>query len=305
MTQVSITSAALSDVGHRRKENQDNYLVTDGLFLVADGMGGGVSGQAASAMALEKFGALATQSTRTKAGIGECFAQAQLTVRALGDQQGAVAGTTLTGLVLKDLTCLDADANSWYVVNVGDSRTYHLSPSTTPDGWDASSFLQITHDHSERQEAIDSGRMLPEVANRVVPRNIITQAIGSPNGISPDYFQADLIGRFVVCSDGVHSELADTGIAAVASLALPPGDIAHRLVDSALEAGGHDNITVVVVDVLPRKTSPTDTNTGDTLARGTVKEWSMSVIGPNEDIDSLNDSTLETLRTTQAQDNGD
>jgi serine/threonine protein phosphatase PrpC len=117
-----------------------------------------------------------------------------------------------------------------------------------------------------------------------------------------------LTGRFVVCSDGVHSELADAGIAAVASLALPPSDIAHRLVDSALEVGGHDNITVVVVDVLPRKTPATGadtTDTGDTLTRGTVKEWSMSVIGPNEDIDSLNDSTLETLRTTQAQDNDD
>jgi serine/threonine protein phosphatase PrpC len=197
MTQVSITSAALSDVGLRREENQDSYLVSDGVFLVADGMGGGVSGQVASATTLEKMNALTTIATRTRTDIDTCLAQAQYAVRDIGERQNAVSGTTLTGLILKDLTTLDSDKNAWYVVNVGDSRTYHLNSLTSgnPEAqrqWDIDSFLQITHDHSERQEAIDSGRLLPDVANRIVPRNIITQAIGSPNGVSPDYFQADV-----------------------------------------------------------------------------------------------------------------
>lgn len=330
MTQVSITSAALSDVG-RRRENQDNYLAADGLFLVADGMGGGVSGQDASATTLSIMEDLSTASTRTRDLIDAHFLQSQEALRSLGEQQGAVAGTTLTGLILKDTTTLDSSKNSWYVINVGDSRTYHLSaatPSTaaTPTiegspateitaptegpapaqnaapiqntqnaastGWNRSSFMQITHDHSERQEVIDSGKMLPHIAEQVVPRNIITQAIGSPNGIAPDYFQADLTGRFIICSDGVHSELTDSAIADIAARAETAETTAHHLLDAALAAGGRDNITVIVVDVVPQNPTP-PTGSADEAA------WSVSTIGPGEDIDTMNDSTLETLRTTQ------
>lgn len=333
MTQVSITSAALSDVGHRRHENQDNYLVSDGLFLVADGMGGGVSGQAASATALDIMGDLTTVSTRTREAIDTRLFHAQEAVRSLGEQQAAVAGTTLTGLILKDISTLDADKNSWYVVNVGDSRTYHLSAAADGTGaWDRASFLQITHDHSERQEAIDSGRMLPQVASQLVPRNIITQAIGSPHGIDPDYFRAGLEGRFVICSDGVHSELTDSAIAEVVSRHESAEESARHLLDAALAAGGRDNITVIIVDVLPvacdaesttcndaeipaGEVAGTDAgfsdgtggvgaNGGAGTGTGTgagTREWKVSTIGPGEDIDSMNDSTLETLRTTQAQ----
>lgn len=295
MTQVSMTSAALSDVGLRRKENQDGYLVSDGLFLVADGMGGGVSGQEASATALSALSALEKTTTRTRNAIDSCFRSAQQQVRELGAARNAVAGTTLTGLILKDLITLDSEKNAWYVVNVGDSRTYHLNALPSSPGeetaWDVSSFMQITHDHSERQEAIDSGRLLPQIANQIVPRNIITQAVGSPNGIAPDYFHASLLGRFIICSDGVHSELSDAGIAHLASQALPPKDVAREIVESSLNAGGHDNTTVIVVDV----TVP------NTAAEGSTPNWQASVIGPGEDIDSMNDSTLETLRTTRAQ----
>lgn len=293
MTQVSMTSAALSDVGLRRKENQDGYLVSDGLFLVADGMGGGVSGQEASATALQAMSSLTTSTTRTREAIDECFSLAQQQVRELGKAQDAVAGTTMTGLILKDLTTLDPEKNAWYVVNVGDSRTYHLNAVATSGdtAWDSTSFMQITHDHSERQEAIDSGRLLPQIANQIVPRNIITQAVGSPNGIAPDYFRANLPGRFIICSDGVHSELSDASIAHIASQSLPPKEIAHQIVNSALKAGGHDNTTVIVVDVtLPRTGSDDD-----------APVWGVSTIGPGEDIDSMNDSTLETLRTTRTQ----
>jgi serine/threonine protein phosphatase PrpC len=299
------------------------------MFLVADGMGGGVSGQVASATALEKLNALTTVTTRTRDDIDECLLQAQKEVRDLGLAQNAVSGTTLTGLILKDLTTLDSDKNSWYIVNVGDSRTYHLN-ADGHGGWDAQSFLQITHDHSERQEAIDSGRLLPDMANRLVPRNIITQAVGSPSGIAPDYFQADLTGRFVVCSDGIHSELTDDQISTIVSQSDSPSDISHALVDAAMAQGGHDNITVIVVDV---DTADTDASAEDAaddatldphsdaagatisdtattaaipatsrkLAPTPADSWSMSVIGPGEDIDSMNDSTLETLRTTRAQ----
>ncbi|MCI1935887.1 MAG: serine/threonine-protein phosphatase [Bifidobacteriaceae bacterium] len=325
MTQVSITSAALSDVGRRRRENQDNYLAADGLFLVADGMGGGVSGQDASATTLSIMEDLSTVSTRTRDLIDAHFLQSQDALRSLGEQQGAVAGTTLTGLILKDTTTLDSSKNSWYVINVGDSRTYHLSAATpttavTPPiegvttaegtapaqnaaptqnnqdtasaGWNRSSFMQITHDHSERQEVIDSGKMLPHIAEQVVPRNIITQAIGSPNGIAPDYFQADLAGRFIICSDGVHSELTDSAIADIAARTETAETTAQHLLDAALAAGGRDNITVIVVDVIPQDPTPLTDSADET-------DWSVSTIGPGEDIDTMNDSTLETLRTTQ------
>lgn len=129
----------------------------------------------------------------------------------MGESLGGIAGTTISGVIMPadidDMTAHAADANSTadgndscYIVNIGDSRTYHMC-AAEDGGWDASTFTRITRDHSERQNAIDSGEMLPEEALRNIPRNIITQCIGAPNGIAPDYYAADAFGRFIICSD--------------------------------------------------------------------------------------------------------
>lgn len=291
MARVHITGAAVSDIGLHRRDNEDSYIAQDGLYLVADGMGGGIDGRAASAEIIQQIARLSGTSIRSRAVINECIQNAQQALTRIGAQQGAMAGTTLSGLILKDTSTLDPDQNAWYVVNIGDSRTYHLNRSA--HGWDASSLVQVTRDHSRRQEAIDSGRLLPDQARELVPRNIITQAVGSPQGVVADFYRADVEGRFIICSDGVYSELSPAQLTTVSAEALDPKSVAQDLVNAALDAGGNDNATVVVVDVTQ------DVPDVAVSLGGTEKDWNASILADSEEIDTLNDSTLETLRTTE------
>lgn len=164
-----------------------------------------------------------------------------------------------------------------YVVNVGDSRTYHLE--ARDDGsWNEQSLTQITHDHSSRQEAIDRG-MSVEEATRTIARNMITQCIGAPNGIAPDIFVVQASGRFIICSDGLHGELTDDTIAKVAASHEQAEHAAQALIQAALAAGGSDNVTVIVVDIC---------NDMHTMP------WSGVHLDDYEDVDSEMDATIET-----------
>ncbi|MEE1324342.1 MAG: protein phosphatase 2C domain-containing protein [Bifidobacteriaceae bacterium] len=300
MPHVAIDSSALSDIGLKRHDNQDSYLNDSGLYLVADGMGGGVSGRAASATALSCLGRLSNTPIRSRSMIESCIQEAQQQVLGIGETKNSVAGTTLTGLILKDTRIDDALDGSWYVVNIGDSRTYHANRSLD-GGWDVASFSQLTHDHSQRQQVIDSGQMLPEAAERLVPRNIITRAIGSPDGVQPDFFKADLPGRFVICSDGVYSMLTQERMAALSTLNLPADDVAHRLIEAALDGGGDDNATVVVVDVTEAdEDTELVVHPMDETPGATEQEWEVVRLSETEDIDSMDDSTLENLRMQTA-----
>ncbi|MEE1297061.1 MAG: serine/threonine-protein phosphatase [Bifidobacterium sp.] len=141
-----------------------------------------------------------------------------------------------------------------FVVNVGDSRTYHLS--RFPDGsLNEQSFLQLTHDHSRRQEAIDHG-MDEQVATRTIARNVITQCVGAPGGIRPDIVAVRARGRFIICSDGLHGEVDDATIASIGASHADAREAAAALVDAALRAGGSDNVTVIVVDMPYRAAAP-------------------------------------------------
>lgn len=192
----------------------------------------------------------------------------------------------------------DADdqdfSDQTYVVNVGDSRTYHLSPLAHADVpatdiipvWDAASLIRITRDHSQRQEAIDSGQMLPEEAEATIPRNIITQCLGDPDGIMPDVYVADLTGRFIICSDGLHGEVPDEQIAAIAAAHSSPQEAVDALVAAALDAGGTDNITVIVADM--------------PLTEPEHHAFSAFRLDEGEDIGAIEDATLQTLRTIRS-----
>ncbi|MFC2698113.1 MAG: PP2C family protein-serine/threonine phosphatase, partial [Bifidobacterium dentium] len=236
---------------------------------------------------------LGAKAARNRHDIEETLNAAQREVLALGESLGGIAGTTISGVIMPadidDMTAHAADANSiadgndsCYIVNIGDSRTYHMC-AAEDGGWDASTFTRITRDHSERQNAIDSGEMLPEEALRNIPRNIITQCIGAPNGIAPDYYAADAFGRFIICSDGLHAEVDKERFAAIAAADNDPQTAADALVKAALRAGGNDNVTVVVVDMI----------TPSPIGR----EWTVGKLAEHEDIGDLQDGTLQTLRT--------
>lgn len=167
-----------SNIGLRRKDNQDSACAGNGVYVVCDGMGGGKGGKQASSDVAERFARLAELPTRDLDAIDETLILAQQEVLRLGEQLGGVAGTTISGVLLPtrvgdDAICSDERC---YIVNVGDSRTYHMRADGN-GAWLADSLTCITRDHSERQNAIDSGQMLPDEASRCIPRNIITQCV--------------------------------------------------------------------------------------------------------------------------------
>ena len=249
-------------------------------------MGGGKGGKQASSDVAERFARLAELPTRDLDAIDETLILAQQEVLRLGEQLGGVAGTTISGVLLPthvgdDAICSDERC---YIVNVGDSRTYHMRADGN-GAWLADSLTCITRDHSERQNAIDSGQMLPDEASRCIPRNIITQCVGAPAGIQPDWYAARADGRFIICSDGLHAQIGREQLAEIAATHADPQMAADMLVHAALNAGGRDNITVIVVDM--RSDMPCD------------EDWNVSKIGDDEDIDDALDGTLQTLRVIQ------
>jgi serine/threonine protein phosphatase PrpC len=232
--------SARSDVGAVRHVNEDAFLADDPVFAVADGMGGHARGELASRTALESLARTLTPGSRpTPDEVVAAIDEANAAVRALSgaDESGAaVAGTTLAGVIRVRLP--ERAADGWMVVNVGDSRVY---------AWDGSTLTRLTVDHSAVQELVDAG-LITEAQAAVHPeRNVITRALGAEDFVDTDTeLLSEAQGRvFVICSDGLTRELSDRRIAAI--LAERPEDPAGALVEAAVEAGGHDNVTVLVI----------------------------------------------------------
>jgi protein phosphatase len=141
-------------------------------------------------------------------------------------------GTTLVGLVVED-------RHVW-VLNVGDSRCYRLRNLHLE---------QLTLDHSLVEEQVRMGRMTPTEALHSPLRNVITRALGTQSQVTPDIFEleADPGDFFLLCSDGLTRELPDSQIERLLGADLPLEDLCSRLVNAAKKAGGHDNITCLLV----------------------------------------------------------
>lgn len=284
MNDLRISIATGTDVGKVRSDNQDTALNADGIYMVCDGMGGGVGGRQASAMTVRMLRSLEPLPLRSRGSIQQALDKAQDEVAQLGKRLNGIAGTTVTGLVLPSPPDCDSfdDAACWYVVNVGDSRTYHLDFDEV-GLTETTSICRITKDHSQRQEIIDSGIMTPEVANATIPRNVITQAVGAPEGIRPDFYAVDPSGRFIICSDGLYSEVGDERIATISRMNRTPRDAVDALIQAALDAGGADNVTVIVVDAVNSE-------------QADQRHWNATKLDDGEDIGSIGDGTLRNLR---------
>ncbi|ANF30410.1 hypothetical protein A0130_00775 [Leifsonia xyli] len=245
-----------SDTGAVRHVNEDSALAQDPVFVVADGMGGHARGDLASSTAVESLARTLQAGTRpTPDEVIRAIDEANAAVRALSgaDESGAaVAGTTLTGIVRVRVPELAAE--QWMVVNVGDSRVY---------SWDGRALRQLTVDHSAVQELVDAG-LISEAQAAVHPeRNVITRALGAEDFVDTDSALIPEQGRqiFLICSDGLTRELSDAQIAAI--LAEGPTDPAAALVAAANAAGGHDNITVIVVESVTGEDAPAPVDTRD------------------------------------------
>jgi len=234
-------AAAASDCGIKRSSNEDafGYSVEFGIFVVCDGMGGAAAGEIASSLAVEEMMRRLTGDARDKtAPLEETVTQAIHTAnevihsRARSNVQISGMGTTLVGLA--------AEGSRVLVFNVGDSRCYRLRSLRLE---------QISQDHSLVQEQVRMGRMTQAEALRSPLRSVITRALGTQKSVTPDLFElvAEPGDLFLLCSDGLTGELTDPLIESMLAVDLPLGELCARLVKAAKKAGGHDNITCLLV----------------------------------------------------------
>ena len=242
---IELTWSGLTHTGKRREANQDAFLTRYPLFVVADGMGGHIGGEIASASTVERLDGVAESGSVTPKSIEKALAKAVKDIAGHPETTDDGTGTTLTGVYLDT----GGHVPHWVTLNIGDSRVYLLR-----DG----AIAQITTDHSVVQELISSGRLSPEEAENHPYGNVITRAVGPSESVAPDYVRLDVVDadRFVICSDGLTKELTDYGIRHFLDEHADPGAAATAMMDAALENGGRDNITIVVLDVSVSSPAP-------------------------------------------------
>ncbi len=238
---LDLSWAASTDTGRRREVNQDAVLAEYPLFVVADGMGGHLGGEIASASTVDRLRAVVDNQTVSTKNIEKALSRAVKDIIAHPETTDEGTGTTLTGLYLETHT----DEPHWVTLNIGDSRVYLLR-----DG----EIVQVTTDHSVVQELIAAGRLSPEEAENHPYGNVITRAVGPSDSVKPDYLRLDVLDgdRFVICSDGLTKELTDFGIRHFLDNNANPAAAVEAMMAAALENGGRDNITIVVLDVARR-----------------------------------------------------
>jgi protein phosphatase len=227
-----------TSTGQIRQANEDFFLAVDGLFIVADGMGGHQAGEVASRLAVEtvreEFDSAGTDVLVSAVE----KANRELVSRSTDDPDLAGMGTTLCAMALVDIGGRDAVG----VVNVGDSRLYLLSEGE---------LRQITEDHSLVATLERQGRITAAEAAVHPQRNILTRALGIDGTVMVDSWEIiPVVGdRYLLCSDGLFNEVDENRISATLRQLADPGEAARELTRLANEGGGRDNITCVVVDV--------------------------------------------------------
>ncbi|MEE2751303.1 MAG: Stp1/IreP family PP2C-type Ser/Thr phosphatase [Myxococcota bacterium] len=249
---MRVTSCGITDVGMKRSNNEDNYLINDelNLFVVCDGMGGHVGGEYASAIAVNTVEEVLTtielrpddlpdadggpvEVTRSKLRYALRLAGKRIHEKATADPEYKGMGTTALVLLL--------DGNNAFVAHVGDSRGYLVRGGRIE---------QLTEDHSLVNEKVKAGVITLEEAQNHRLKNIITRSLGYQEEVKVDaQIKALKRGdRFLLCSDGL-SNLVSTAEIGEAVQRNGPQEAARTLVHMACERGGDDNITTVVVRV--------------------------------------------------------
>lgn len=235
-----LRSGAATDTGQVRSNNEDNLLVSERLFAVADGMGGHSAGEVASQVAIDALRA-AFNGDPTIDGLVDAVRRANDAVLAKADDDPELngMGTTLTAVALVP----GADGEELVVVNVGDSRTYLLRHGE---------LNQLTEDDSLVGQLVRDGRIDRHEARRHPQRNIVTKALGLDGRLDVDPLQLIPVEgeRLLLCSDGLSDEVDEDEIASILRQNSDPQSAARALVEMANERGGRDNVTVVVIDVV-------------------------------------------------------
>lgn len=236
---VTLAWASLTDVGHRREVNEDSLVTESPVFAVADGMGGHSAGDVASKAVVSRLAEIAGPPSVSAEDINKALALAVDDMKAGEGVTDLGTGTTVTGVAL----AVVSEAAQLIVFNIGDSRVYQLSNGVLE---------QVTTDHSVVQELVDAGRITREEADVHPHGNVITRAVGFHEPPVPDYRILPLSAglRILVCSDGLTKELTSYGIRHFLMSNPRPDDAVAALVTAALDNGGRDNVTAIVLDIV-------------------------------------------------------
>ena len=234
---IRFSHGAATSVGRVRRVNEDSYLAVPPIYAVADGMGGHGSGDVASRLAVEALARCVELRPLFTEAVLHALEEANQVIVSRAEPPSRM-GTTVTGLAGLET----GGGDHLMVFNVGDSRVYRLA---------ADRIVQLTVDHSEVQELVLAGVLTREQARTHPRRNIVTRALGSAPSAHPDHWLLPAIvgDRFLICSDGLFGELPDEVILPLLAVGAPRQS-AEALVAAANDAGGRDNITAVVVDIV-------------------------------------------------------
>ena len=224
-----------TDIGCLRDHNEDSLVVTPPLFAVAGGMGGHAAGEVASEIAVRVLSELAPEHPDVEA-LGRAIEEAnRAVIQAAREGRGRQGmGTTMTAAML--------EGERLVIAQVGDSRAYLLHQGK---------LQQLTRDHSLMADMIEAGQLTPEEARTHPQRSVITRALGSDAHLHPDIYEINVEtgDRLLICSDGLSGMIFDDQIENTLRRVQDPQRCASQLVNEAIAAGGHDNVTVIVADV--------------------------------------------------------
>lgn len=228
--------AALTEKGRVREDNEDSYHADGRVFIVADGMGGHRAGEVASAMAIEEFLCFEEENRRAdpreRMRGGILSANRKLSQMASSDTHLEGMGTTFTAALVE---------GGLYLGHVGDSRAYL---------WRRGDLRRLTRDHSLVERMVREGYISRLEARFHPQRNIILRALGVADDLEIDLESLSVIpgDRALLCSDGLTGFVEDDELGSIFSDYDDPEECCRRLVDAAIQHGGTDNITVIVVN---------------------------------------------------------
>lgn len=238
---IGFNYAALSDIGKIRQSNQDSGYAGPNLLVLADGMGGPAGGDIASSIAIDHLRSLDNEADNPEEALEslrEAISQAHQELCERSTQDPALAGLGTTCIAIR------RSENAITMTHIGDSRAYRLR---------GGELRQMTNDHSFVQYLVDTGQLTPEQAENHPQRSVLLRVLGdSQEDVTLDESQPDFtVGdRWLLCSDGLCGFVSGQTIGKMLYRSETPQQACETLVELALKAGGPDNITCVVADIV-------------------------------------------------------
>lgn len=264
---MNFRAFGLTDIGRKRKHNEDSFVIdlSEGLFVVADGMGGHAAGEVAAKIAVDTIEEFITDTSQKMEStwpfqynhqwrfnsnrLAVAVEKANERVITAVAKQPALKGmgTTLVGGIL--------NGSGMSLAHVGDSRAYRRR---------SGELRRLTDDHSWVHEQIVTGILTEEEAKSHPLKNVVTRALGGGPTVLPELQEYDLQpgDQYLFCSDGLTTMLSDDEISRVLAAGGDPEAICRDLIEQANDRGGLDNITAIVVEVGDGAGRPTPPNGG-------------------------------------------